>query len=169
MTEALVENAYCSLDDVRARTLQRLRANDIPNQATVTEWIQTGAARIQSELWLYDLTMASTVGLQVLKALDLDYAAARVYGALQNESQANRLDERFEEVLEKVRNGTISLGIKRKARFRGGGCYYPPICPSSEDDDTTPVIPLSSDSYYLGWSDGKVLGWRDDKALGIAA
>lgn len=124
MTETV--SAYCTLDNVRARTLQRIGPRDNPSAATVEEWILNGTYRINGELYLYEPPFTTQTALQIIKPLNIDYAAARVYGALQDESQATRLDQRFEEILERIKKGEINLGLSRKARFRGGGRTCPP-------------------------------------------
>ena len=148
--------AYCSLDDVRARTRQRLRSSDTPSAATVEEWILNGAYRINGELYLFHPPFRTTAALRIIKPLNIDYAASRVYGALQNEPQANRLDNRFEEIIEKIRKREISLGLPAQSRFRGGGPAPDVSLPPDYDD-----IPDTGDSVgdLLGLPEtGELLG-----------
>lgn len=123
------EHVYCSLDDVRGRTRQRLRDNDNPSAATVEEWILDGTAHIDSAL--SDLTPPfsdSEKAMRIIRPLAIDYAASRVYGALENLPRAEALDHRFESMILALQENRLRLHAPHlpKSKFAYGGLSHPP-------------------------------------------
>ena len=99
------------------------RASDTPSETDVQDWILNGAARIDGELYQLEPAppFTSPAALRLIKPLNIDYAASRVFGALENEAQAQRLDDRFTATLERIARGEIVIpGHHKKSTFRGG-------------------------------------------------
>ena len=135
--------AYATVEDVAARTGQRLRERDRPSAAAVRDWLDNGSALIDGAA--HELVppppFTSDKARRFVKELAIDYAASRVYGTLQNLSQAERLQARFDKTIEAIRSGYLVVpGHRKAAQFRGARDQQQTAAPRPWRDGETRTV-----------------------------
>lgn len=109
-------DAYATVADVQARTLQTFTDDTNPSTGEVEQFLRSGKERIDAALRTLGAPFGSdkTTALSILKPINADYAAARVLAPQRERYDADLVSKRWRTELRAIRQGDLDLDLEDK-------------------------------------------------------